>query len=121
MHVMRTPDLVAPTRQCRASFVAALVEFQAEGRYLDLDPALLIDPAAFAVYVDALRSAAAPDPARPPNIIQYTALWYVDRADFVGRVRIRHELTPALREDGGHIGFDVRPSARRQGHATRML
>jgi predicted acetyltransferase len=30
-------------------------------------------------------------------------------------------LTPALLEGGGHIGYDVRPSARRRGHATAML
>jgi predicted acetyltransferase len=34
---------------------------------------------------------------------------------------IRHRLTPALEQLGGHIGYDVRPSARRQGHATAML
>jgi predicted acetyltransferase len=28
---------------------------------------------------------------------------------------------PALHELGGHIGYDVRPSARRRGHATAML
>jgi predicted acetyltransferase len=26
-----------------------------------------------------------------------------------------------LREYGGHVGYEVRPTARRQGHATRML
>ena len=34
---------------------------------------------------------------------------------------MRHRLTPLLLEVGGHIGYDVRPSARRQGHATAML
>lgn len=34
---------------------------------------------------------------------------------------MRHELTPWLLEVGGHIGYDVRRSRRRQGHATRML
>ena len=30
-------------------------------------------------------------------------------------------LTEWLAEFGGHIGYEVRPSARRQGHATTML
>jgi predicted acetyltransferase len=30
-------------------------------------------------------------------------------------------LTPWLRDYGGHVGYDVRPSARRRGHATAML
>ena len=34
---------------------------------------------------------------------------------------VRHRLTPALSEVGGHIGYAVRPSARRRGHATALL
>lgn len=32
-----------------------------------------------------------------------------------------HRLTAVLLEIGGHVGHDVRPSARRRGHATEML
>jgi predicted acetyltransferase len=42
-------------------------------------------------------------------------------AVYLGRISVRHRLTPALWEIGGHIGYDVRPSARRRGHATAML
>lgn len=38
----------------------------------------------------------------------------------LGRLAIRHRLTLQLREVGGHIGYHVRPSARRYGHATAM-
>ncbi|GAA1454779.1 GNAT family N-acetyltransferase [Nesterenkonia lacusekhoensis] len=41
--------------------------------------------------------------------------------EVVGRVHIRHELTPTLREMGGHIGYAVRPQHRRRGYATQML
>ena len=52
------------------------------------------------------------------------------RADFlvaeadgvpVGRVSIRHELTPFLREVGGHVGYAVAPPFRGRGHATEIL
>jgi predicted acetyltransferase len=63
----------------------------------------------------------------PPNILAAARLgprdelWYVERLEFIGRLTIRYRLTAALRQVGGHIGYDVRPTARRQGHATEML
>ena len=39
----------------------------------------------------------------------------------VGRVSIRHQLTPNLAVRGGHIGYAVRPAFRRRGHATGIL
>ncbi|MEV0627611.1 GNAT family N-acetyltransferase [Nonomuraea wenchangensis] len=48
-------------------------------------------------------------------------MWWVDGDCFLGRLAIRHRLTPALAELGGHIGYDVRPGAWRRGHATAML
>ena len=41
--------------------------------------------------------------------------------ELVGRVTIRHALTPALAEVGGHIGYGVRPGYRRRGFAGEML
>jgi len=39
----------------------------------------------------------------------------------VGRVSIRHDLTPSLFEVGGHIGYFVAPQYRRRGYATEIL
>jgi predicted acetyltransferase len=36
-------------------------------------------------------------------------------------VSLRHALTPFLLEVAGHIGYAVRPSARRRGVATQAL
>ena len=41
--------------------------------------------------------------------------------EFLGNLAIRHSLTPYLLEQGGHIGYSVRPSRRREGHASRAL
>ena len=48
-------------------------------------------------------------------------LWWVDGDTFLGRLSIRHRLTRRLLDWGGLIGYDVRPTARRRGHATAML
>jgi predicted acetyltransferase len=39
----------------------------------------------------------------------------------MGVSNLRFSLTDSLKKDGGHIGFSVRPSARRQGFATIIL
>lgn len=50
-----------------------------------------------------------------------TVFWYVSGEYYLGTLVIRHQLTPALTEVGGHIGYHVVAPWRRQGHATRML
>jgi predicted acetyltransferase len=57
-----------------------------------------------------------------------TYFWIVDDAadgsggdEFVGYLALRHYLNAWLLEEGGHIGYSVRPSRRREGHATRAL
>jgi len=114
-------QLRAPEPAFRRSFTAALREFHAENRNLDIDPDALDDTDAFAAFVVGLHAQAGPDTPRPAGWVPGTTLWYVDGNEFLGSLQIRHWLTRALRELGGHIGYEVRPSARRRGHATRML
>ena len=48
--------------------------------------------------------------------------WLVDEDnEVVGRVNIRHELTPKLERFGGHIGYAIAPSQRRKGYGTMIL
>jgi predicted acetyltransferase len=125
-------ELLGPVERVRESFVAAMAEFRAEGRGAPDDRTMIgaeirghgstwHTPEGFALYVSALRAEAEEDASRPPGIVPSTTLWWVDGTEYLGRLAIRHRLTPALLEGGGHIGFDVRPSARRRGHATAML
>ena len=57
----------------------------------------------------------------PHGLVPQTTLFWAEGDEFVGRLELRHRLTDALYAQGGHIGYYVRPSARRQGHATAML
>jgi len=50
-----------------------------------------------------------------------TIFWYVSGEHYLGTLVIRHRLTPALAQVGGHVGYHVVAPWRRQGHATRML
>jgi predicted acetyltransferase len=93
----------------------------AVGRYLRERTADFTNDEAFERFVAAVRAERVEETPRPPGYVPDTELWWVDGDEFIGRIGIRHRLTPTLLEVGGHIGYDVRPSARRRGHATEML
>ena len=78
-------------------------------------------PDGFAAYVTALRADALEETPRPEDWVTTTTWWWVEGPAYLGRIAVRHHLTDHLLELGGHIGYDVRPSARRRGHATAML
>ena len=113
------PALAEPTPHVHASFVEAVREYRAEGRYRRLDPARLADAEQFRRYLDRLRADGRPGVLR--YRVPQTNLWLVEGDEYLGRLSIRHRLNRRLRFKGGHIGYDVRPSCRRRGHATLML
>jgi predicted acetyltransferase len=130
------PHFAAPDLRYHASWLEALREAHAESRHGQLDEVRLEDPAEFGRFVAALRAdATRPGEAAgyvaeltgarpqtwPDGFVPQTWLWWVAGDEFLGRLSIRHRLTPHLLFFGGNIGFEVRPSARRRGHATAML
>jgi predicted acetyltransferase len=54
----------------------------------------------------------------PEGWVPWRAFFLVQGDRILGSAGLRFELTEALRDVGGHIGFMVRPSARGQGLAT---
>lgn len=129
--------LVDPHPAWQRSFLEAADEFVAEGRptftgITDQPPEPgypgirftrdgLEDPAEFARYVDHLLADRLEDSPRPPSYVPCTILWLLADETYVGRISVRHELTPLLFTWGGHIGYGVRPSARGVGAATYAL
>lgn len=126
------PELVAPTMGVHASFVAAMEELRAEGhgspddqstagRELRTYGSRWHEPEEFRRYLQLLREEETEEYAQQAGRVPQTTLWWIAGDDYLGRIDIRHRLTDRLSEYGGHIGYEVRPSARRRGYATAML
>ena len=74
----------------------------------------------FPAYLAQLRrfaSSAAPG----PGLVRQHSFWLTDGRDVLGHLRLRAALNARLERFGGHVGYDVPPSHRCKGHATRML
>jgi predicted acetyltransferase len=77
-------------------------------------------PAGFAAWVARLTAQA--DPAKPADAgrVHCTYRWIVEDDRVLGAIALRHELNDRLMQLG-HIGYGIRPSARRRGLATWAL
>ena len=116
----------------RDSYIVAMDEFWAEGRGDESDESALgrnirtfggqwDTLRGFAAYVTWLISDGIEETPRSEGYVPQTTFWWVEGDDYLGSIRVRHALTHYLATVGGHVGYDVRPTARGQGHATAML
>ncbi len=126
------PELSLPVARVRGSFIGAMDEFRAEGRGVPGDGTVTgtmirehgrawRTPAGFEAFVRWLHAQALGETPRTGGEVPATEVWWIEGDVFLARAQIRHRLDALLFEIGGHIGYDVRPGARRQGHATAML
>jgi predicted acetyltransferase len=114
--------LIQPTIEYRDSFVAALEEGLNE-KLASPDKIDFIRNN-FALWWqqenDLNRPVTLPDGRKVPRIPD-NEFWLVNNKEFVGRVTIRHYLTPELEMEGGHIGYAISASQRRKGYGTLIL
>ena len=113
--------LVTPSLDLRAAFEDMAEDYRAagEGPVDNLFSMLSHD---FAAYVERLEREGYIRDNRGARVPATTYWLYQPAEDaLIGTSRLRHELTPGLTHEGGHIGYSIRPSARRQGYGTRIL
>lgn len=116
-------ELVEPSLTHYDSWRAAEEEFGDEHRDGSgfFGPRPSTDRPAFEAMVADRIAQADPTTPIPDDRVHCTFFWMVEDSEFVGYLALRHTLTAYLLEEGGHVGYSVRPSRRREGHATRAL
>jgi len=59
----------------------------------------------------------------PEGKVPANTYFFVRTTDnkIVGMINIRHKLNEFLFNEGGHIGYSIRPTERKKGYATLML
>lgn len=116
-------ELVTPDVRWYPSWAATLKEFGEDfphGSGLSPDETSLDRDACTAFVAERLRFAD-PSATLPADRVPCDFFWITDGAEMIGFLALRHRLNDHLLDEGGHIGYSVRPSRRRQGHAARAL
>jgi predicted acetyltransferase len=110
--------LLEPDGSWKEAFLAQVADFERAGEQYAHFRRAKQD---FEAFVDRLRQDAQ-GIGLPEGIVPMTSYWLVDSAGaMLGESRLRHYLSPALEVEGGHIGYAIRPSARRNGYGTHIL
>ncbi len=119
------PELVLPDVKYKKSFLTALREYKGDIRnanrlksysLLEADD-LSINFEKFVLNLENESKGI----NLPDGFVPHTVYWLVEGDEFLGRADIRHELNDFLLKEGGHIGYDIRPSKRGKGYGKLIL
>jgi predicted acetyltransferase len=117
-------ELIAPTARLRDSWLDARGEWGPElypagsglHRSDDVDTV-----EGFVAWLERLRLQADESVPVAPDRVHASYWWIVEQDTYLGAISLRHRLNDLLLRAGGHIGYGVRPSARRRGVAAWAL
>ena len=112
--------LVKPSTRHRESYRSLVAEFHERGEKL-IPFVLSFQHDDFDAMLSRLADCAQ-GIGLPEGFVPHSTFWLVeDDSEVVGVANIRHSLTPALRIEGGNIGYGIRPSAQGRGLGTAVL
>jgi predicted acetyltransferase len=122
-------ELTVPDVALHPSWAAALRELHQEAEHVNGAGLWLLpeaerwdlSKAGCRRLVAALLDGVDPGLGRAEDSVPCHFLWITDGSEVIGFLALRTLLNDWLLEQGGHIGYSVVPSRRRQGHATRAL
>jgi predicted acetyltransferase len=117
-----TTALMRPTTDLFDSWAATVAEFG--DRHIDgsgLQAPVTPDRATLDALIEKSMTLSDTTITPPKGAVHNDLYWIVDGGEVVGFLSFRHELNDYLRHVGGHIGYSVRESRRRQGHASAAL
>ncbi|MFE5805291.1 GNAT family N-acetyltransferase [Streptomyces sp. NPDC056491] len=118
------PELIVPTSRLYTSWLAARAEWGPDapmdsgglGSDDDVDT-----PEGFAAWVERLHRYGDRTAPVDHGRVHATYWWITEADEYLGAIDLRHHLNGFLLDAGGHIGYGIRPSARRRGLATWAL
>lgn len=122
--------LAVPDVRLHESWAATVLDFgDGYPHGSGFDPAVPYDltAAGCAAFVAEKLRFADPDAVLPGDRVHCSYFWVVDDTGahdddpVIGFLAVRHRLNDWLLDEGGHIGYSVRPSRRGLGHASRAL
>jgi predicted acetyltransferase len=114
-----TLRLVSPSRDYESSYRSLVDEIKARGeRPIPFPLGFPADN--FGELIAALEQNAKGD-GLPVGFVPNSTYWLVSQSEIVGVSNVRHGLTPRLRNEGGNIGYGVRPSVRGRGFGVELL
>jgi predicted acetyltransferase len=111
--------LVSPDEKFERSYRSLVNEFLSGGERL-VPFTLAFEYQTFADLLARLRENSK-GVGLPDGFVAHSSYWLVRGTEILGVSNLRHELNAKLHLEGGHIGYGIRPSVRRQGFGSAIL
>lgn len=114
---MNSMQLVSPTTDYKIQYLEMLMEWKSTNENLVPFP-LNFDTSNFSDFVNKCNRSKI---ECNEGFVHHSTFWLIHNNEVIGVSNLRHYLNDKLLINGGHIGYGIRPSFRRQGHATKIL